>query len=91
MLLCHSDALIHYIYINLLVCLSAFSRHFNRFDVDLSSGLRKFDGVSQQVDQHLHHAEPVNEIQLLSNFLGQEVEFNFSKLRFAAHNLDHLI
>ena len=68
-----------------------FARNFNRLDIDLTSGLRKLDGIRQQVDQNLNHAEPVNEIQLLSNFLGQEVEFNFSKLRFAAHNLDHLI
>ena len=70
MLLCHSNALIHHVYINLLVRLCAFARHFNRFDVDLSSGFRKPDGVSQQVDQHLHHAESVNEIELVSGFLS---------------------
>jgi len=59
-LLCHSDALIHHVNLDLLMCRRAFARHFNRFDVDLRSGLRKLNGVGQQVDQDLHHAEPVN-------------------------------
>jgi hypothetical protein len=39
MLLCHSDALIHHIYLYLLMRLGTFAWHFNGFDVDLSSGL----------------------------------------------------
>ena len=45
MLLCHSDALIHHIDLYLLVRLGAFAWHFDGFDVDLSPGLRKLDGV----------------------------------------------
>ena len=91
MLLCHSDALIHHVNLNLLVRLGAFFRYFNSFDVNLSSWLGKLDGVGKQIDHHLHHAEPVYEIQLLGSFLSQEVKFNFYQLGFGAHNLDHLI
>lgn len=77
MLLCHSDPLIHHVNLNLLVRLVAFFWYFNSIDVDLSSGLGKLDGVRQQINHHLHHAEPVYEIQLLGSFLRQEVDFNF--------------
>jgi hypothetical protein len=91
MLLCHSDPLIHHVNLNLLVRLVAFFRYFNSLDVDLSSGLGKLDGVGQQIDDNLHHAESVYEIQLLGSFLSQEVDFDFFQLGFGAHNLDHLI